>query len=56
MTRDDFKKRTAAGGTEAQKMLARELAASPRNIRVYGIEGSNFSMGEGLTPEVEAAA
>ena len=36
--------------------MARALGAGPPDIRVYGIEGSDFSMGEELTPEVEAAA
>lgn len=36
--------------------MARELGIAPRTVKVYGVEGSDYTMGEGLTPEVEAAA
>lgn len=36
--------------------LARALNALPPQLIVYGIEGKNFQMGVGLTPEVEKAA
>ncbi len=36
--------------------LARTLGRLPRRVLVYGIEGAGFDFGEGLSPEVEAAA
>ncbi|OGF56347.1 MAG: hydrogenase maturation protease [Candidatus Fraserbacteria bacterium RBG_16_55_9] len=35
--------------------LARALNQLPRRLIVHGIEGENFEMGEGLSPEVEKA-
>jgi hydrogenase maturation protease len=36
--------------------LARSLGRLPGRVIVYGIEGAGFGFGEGLSPEVEAAA
>lgn len=36
--------------------LARALGDLPRQLTVYGIEGADFSTGEGLSPAVAAAA
>ena len=36
--------------------LARALERLPAHLVVYGIEGRSFALGEGLSPEVEAAA
>jgi hydrogenase maturation protease len=36
--------------------LARTLGRLPRRVVVYGIEGASFAAGDGLTPEVDAAA
>lgn len=36
--------------------LARALGQLPPRVIVFGIEGRDFSAGEGLSPEVEAAA
>lgn len=36
--------------------LARTLGQLPPHIIVYGIEGKDFTMGTGLSPEVEQAA
>ena len=33
--------------------LARALGQLPRKVIIYGIEGKDFSSGEGLSPEVE---
>lgn len=35
--------------------LARALDCLPPRLTVYGIEGADFGMGEGLTPAVDAA-
>lgn len=35
--------------------LARALGKLPARVTVYGIEGADFSAGEGLSPEVEQA-
>lgn len=35
--------------------LARALGQLPRRLLVFGIEGADFTMGEGLSPEVNAA-
>jgi hydrogenase maturation protease len=35
--------------------LARALGKLPARVTVYGIEGADFSAGEGLSPEVERA-
>jgi hydrogenase maturation protease len=36
--------------------LARALGRLPRRTVVFGVEGARFDAGEGLTPEVDAAA
>ena len=36
--------------------LARALERLPAGLIVYGIEGGNFALGTGFSPEVEAAA
>jgi hydrogenase maturation protease len=35
---------------------ARALGRLPARLVIYGIDGRNFDFGEGLSPEVEAAA
>lgn len=35
--------------------LAESLGVLPTHLVVYGVEGANFGMGEGLSPEVAAA-
>ena len=44
----------ALGVAEAIE-IARSLGQLPARVRVYGIEGSRFEYGCGLSPEVEAA-
>jgi hydrogenase maturation protease len=44
----------AIGIAEAVE-LVRALGRLPRSLVVYGIEGSDFAQGEGLTPEVARA-
>jgi hydrogenase maturation protease len=44
----------AFGVAEAVE-LARALGRLPRGLRVCAIEGSDFALGPGLSPEVEAA-
>lgn len=46
---------THAFGVAEAVELARALGRLPRSLVVYGIEGSDFSIGEGLTPEVALA-
>lgn len=46
---------THAFGLAEALELARVLGRLPARVRVLGIEGRNFSHGEGLSPEVEAA-
>ena len=36
--------------------MARALGQLPRRVVVYGIEGTNFASGIGLSPEIETAA
>ena len=36
--------------------LAAALGVLPKAVEVWGVEGADFSAGQGLTPEVEAAA
>jgi len=43
-------------GVSQAVSMARELGVAPRDLLIYGIEGSDFSTGEGLSPEVAAAA
>ena len=45
----------ALGLAEAVE-LARSLGRLPDRVVVYGIEGSSFGFGKGLSPEVERAA
>jgi hydrogenase maturation protease len=35
--------------------LARALGRPPRRLRVFGIEGAHFALGDGVSPEVETA-
>ena len=46
---------THAVGLREAIELGRGLGALPPSLSVYGIEGEDFSLGEGLTPKVEAA-
>jgi hydrogenase maturation protease len=46
---------THAFGLPAAVELGRTLGQLPRRLVVYGIEGVDFTAGEGLSPEVEAA-
>ncbi len=50
-----FRGSTHALGVADAIELARELDRLPKRLVVYGIEGENFEVGEGLTPAVEAA-
>lgn len=36
--------------------MGRIMDALPRSLRIYGICGDNFAIGEGLSPRVQAAA
>ncbi len=47
---------THAFGVAEAVETARSLGQLPRNLIIYGIEGRNFSVGEGLSPEVKRAA
>jgi len=53
---DVFRASTHAFGLAEAVELARALGKLPPSVVVYGIEGRRFEAGEGLTPEVEAAA
>ena len=46
---------THAFGVAEAIELARALGRLPRLLLVYAIEGYNFAVGEGLTPEVQLA-
>jgi hydrogenase maturation protease len=48
-----FRPSTHALGIADAVELARELDRLPPRLSVYGIEGADFEMGEGLTPAVE---
>ncbi len=48
-----FKSSTHALGVADAIELARELERLPPRLAVYGIEGANFEVGEGLSPAVE---
>lgn len=50
-----FRSSTHAFGVGDAVELARALDRLPRQVVVYGVEGSDFTPGAGLTPEVEAA-
>jgi hydrogenase maturation protease len=47
---------THAFGVAEAIELARALGRLPPRLVVYGVEGKSFAAGEGLSPEVEAAA
>ena len=47
---------THAFGLVEAVELARQLDRLPPSLVIYGIEGKSFTLGEGLSPEVEAAA
>lgn len=53
---DAFQTSTHAFGLAAAVELARALGQLPPVLVVYGIEGVDFGHGEGLSPEVAAAA
>jgi len=46
---------THAFGVPEAVELARALGRMPRSLVVYGIEGSDFAHGNGMSPEVERA-
>lgn len=50
-----FRSSTHAFGVADAIELARALGRLPERVVVYGIEGSVFEAGEGLTPPVDAA-
>jgi len=52
---DFFRYSTHAFGVAEAIETARSLGQLPRNFIIYGIEGKDFSVGEGLSPEVESA-
>lgn len=49
------KRSTHGLGVAEAIALARALDRLPARLRVYGIEGNNFEMGNALSPEVEHA-
>jgi hydrogenase maturation protease len=51
-----FRFSTHAFGLAEAVELARALGRLPPRLIVYGVEGKSFEAGEGLSPEVEAAA
>jgi hydrogenase maturation protease len=46
---------THAFGVAEAIETARSLGQLPQSLIIYGIEGRDFSVGEGLSPEVESA-
>ncbi len=50
-----FRSSTHAFGVGEAIEVARALGRLPRQVVVYGVEGSEFTAGEGLTTSVEAA-
>lgn len=50
-----FRPSTHALGVADAVELGRELGRLPRRLAVYGIEGANFEVGEGLTAAVQLA-
>ena len=56
LPRDLFRASTHAFGLAEAVELARALDRLPDRLVVYGVEGSRFSAGDGISPEVEAAA
>jgi hydrogenase maturation protease len=53
---DFFRQSTHTLGLAAAIQLARALDCLPAQLTFYGIEGSDFSLGVGLSPQIEAAA
>jgi hydrogenase maturation protease len=53
--KDAFRCSTHAFGVAEAIELSRALTQLPRSLIVYGIEGKNFAVGVGLSPEVEKA-
>ena len=51
-----FHRSTHAFGVSEGIELARALERLPAGLIVYGIEGRNFALGTGFSPEVEAGA
>ena len=51
-----FHRSTHAFGVSEAIELARALEQLPAGLIVFGIEGGNFALGTGFSPEVEAAA
>ena len=47
---------THAFGVAEAIETARSLGQLPQSLIIYGIEGKDFSVGEGLSPEVQRAA
>lgn len=56
LPQDALRCSTHALGVAEAVELARALGELPRRLTVYGIEGADFSTGEGLSPAVAAAA
>ncbi len=52
---DSFRCSTHAFSIPEAIGFARALGQLPRRVIVYGVEGKDFNMGEGLSPEVETA-
>jgi hydrogenase maturation protease len=50
-----FRSSTHAFGVGEAVELARALGTLPRRVVVFGVEGSEFAAGQGLTSRVEAA-
>jgi hydrogenase maturation protease len=55
LPKDAFRLSTHAFGVAEAIELARALGELPRGLMVYGIEGKNFTVGIGISPEVEKA-
>jgi hydrogenase maturation protease len=55
LERNLFRHSTHAFGVAEAVELSRALGSLPRTLWVFGIEGENFAMSEGLGPEVLAA-
>jgi len=52
---DFFRYSTHAFGVAEAIETARSLGQLPQSLIIYGIEGRDFSVGEGLSPEVKQA-
>ncbi len=50
-----FRSSTHAFGISEAIELARRLRRLPERVMLFGIEGRDFTVGEGLSPEVDAA-